>query len=253
MSLGEALPDDGTMPVGEVPVNTDHLHPPGWLSSVGPTIADEMPGWFAEFRPPEHPARRAAVLILAAPCAGARDRGSTEDPENVGFVLTERAHTMRAHAAQVAFPGGHEDPKDDGPTGCALREAEEEVGVRPETVAVVSQLPSLYMMPRQNMVTPVIGWWREPHPIGVVSEIEVARVELVPAAELLDPANRFTVVGPRGYRGPGFGARGLFVWGFTAQLLDAVFTTGGLTRPWDTDVVRPLPEVQLSAYGAGRA
>lgn len=227
------------------------LRPPAWLERIGPSIAEEMPRWFAEFRPPEFPSRRASVLILASPRAGAT--GDPAAPENVEFVLTERSHTLRSHAAQVAFPGGHQDPGDLGPTGCALREAEEEVGIRPETVQVVSELPSLYMQPRQNAVTPVIGWWAHPHPIGVASPAEVARVELVPASELLDPANRFTVIGPRGHRGPGFAVRGLFVWGFTAMLLDAVFTVGGLAVPYNRAVERTLPEIQLGAYRTGRA
>jgi hypothetical protein len=33
----------------------------------------------------------------------------------------------------------------------------------------------------------------------------------------------------------------MVVWGFTAGVLDAVLTAAGLTRPWDTSDVRPLP------------
>jgi hypothetical protein len=41
---------------------------------------------------------------------------------------------------------------------------------------------------------------------------------------------------------------GLFVWGFTAALLDAVLTLAGLTRPWDESAERPLPGHLLSPY-----
>ena len=39
----------------------------------------------------------------------------------IEVVLTERAADLRNHAAQVAFPGGHQDPDDDGPVGAAIR------------------------------------------------------------------------------------------------------------------------------------
>ena len=91
------------------------------------------------------------------------------------------------------------------------------------------------------VVTPVLAWWRTPHEVGPVDAAEVARVALVPVAELVDPAHRFTVRHPSGWLGPGFEAGGLFVWGFTAGLLDRLLEFGGWTRPWDRTVSRPLP------------
>ena len=52
---------------------------------------------------------------------------------------------------------------------------------------------------------------------------------------------RFTVTHPPGFRGSGFEAGGLFVWGFTAGLLDRLLAFGGWERPWDHDDVRELP------------
>lgn len=229
--------------------------PPEWLTKVGPSIEGVLPDWFAEFQPPEHPRRSSAVLILMAghESGVVGGGGAGAFGEGVDVVLTERSHHLRSHAAQVSFPGGHIDPTDAGPVEAALREANEEVGLRPNTVDIVDKLPALYMHPRQNAVTPVIGWWREPHPIGVVDHGEVAQVARVPVADLVNPANRFTVTGPRGYRGPGFWAGDMFVWGFTAKLLDAVFDLGGIAQPWDHDIVQPLPEVQIGMFRDGRA
>ena len=61
-------------------------------------------------------------------------------------------------------------------------------------------------------------------------------------ADLVEPAHRFTVHHPSGYLGPGFAAAGLFVWGFTAGVLDAVLRMGGWEQPWDPSVLPPLPE-----------
>lgn len=228
-------------------------NPPEWLTRVGPATHGVLPDWFAEFRPPPSPRRSSAVLILMAQHAGATPTGDVGGVGGVDVVLTERSHHLRSHAAQVSFPGGHIDPTDAGPVEAALREANEEVGLLPGTVEVVDKLPALYMRPRENAVTPVIGWWREPHPIGVVDHGEVAQVARVPVADLIDPVNRFTVTGPRGYKGPGFWAGDMFVWGFTAKLLDAIFALGGVALPWDETVERPLPEVQIGMYRRGRA
>lgn len=204
---------------------------PDWLARVQSRSLDAPPEWFQRFAPPPRPRRRAAVLILVG-----RDLDGTDD-----IILTERATTLRSHAGQVSFPGGAIDPGDSGPVAAALRESQEEVGVDPGSVDVVATLPSVYLAPSENAVTPVLGWWRAPGPIGVIDEREVARVVRVPVDVLLDPENRFSVLGPRGYRGPGFDVHGLFVWGFTAQLLTTLFDLAGLTRPWDEERIRSLP------------
>lgn len=216
---------------------------PEWLSRVAPTIRADLPPWFAQHPPPPDPPRRSAVLLLF----GGRHEvdGTTQ---GLDVVLTERSARMRSHAAQVAFPGGHVDPDDDGPIGAAVREAEEEVGVRPDSVEVVDALPPLYLTPSQMAVTPVLAWWSRPHPIGVIDDREVARVVRADVAHLLDPANRFTVTGPGGYRGPGFDVDGLFVWGFTATLLAHVLDVAGLDPGWDDSVHRPLPHRLLAPY-----
>jgi hypothetical protein len=148
---------------------------------------------------------------------------------------------LRKHAGQVAFPGGSVDADDASPVAAALREAEEEVGLDPESVEVVAEFPALFIPVSGFVVTPVLAWWRDPHPVAPGDPAEVARVELVPIAELVDPANRFSVPHPSGLVGPGFQAGGLFIWGFTAILLSGLLELGGWARPWDASVIRPLP------------
>ena len=107
---------------------------------------------------------------------------------------------------------------------------------------MVDVLPSLYLPPANFVVAPVLGWWSRPSPVTVRDAAEVHEVLSVPISHLVDPKSRFTVTHPSGYVGPGFDFDGLFIWGFTAGLLSAVLDFAGLTRPWDRDVRRPLPE-----------
>lgn len=208
---------------------------PQWLSPMLQSAHAVRATEWSRFTPPaDGSGRHSAVLMLFGSPNARRD-----DAE---VLLLQRASTLRSHAGQVAFPGGATDPTDASSTATALREAAEEVGVRPETVDVLAELPELFLPPSGFVVTPVLGHWREPHPVGVVDEREVAGVELVRLADLLDPANRFTVRHPSGFEGPGFAVSGLFVWGFTAGLLDRLLRLAGWERPWDRTRHRPLPD-----------
>jgi 8-oxo-dGTP pyrophosphatase MutT (NUDIX family) len=217
--------------------------PPEWLQPLVDAAvlarSSDLGRWAAV--PPDG-ARSAAVLVLFA-------RGSV-GPD---LLLIERSEALRNHAGQPAFPGGAADPTDGGPTGTALREAAEEVGLDPSGVTVVALLPEMYLPPTGFVVTPVIGWWHAPSAVGVADPVEVARVERVPVAELADPANRFRVSHPSGFVGPAFAVRGMTVWGFTAGLIDWLLMLGGWALPWNADDIRQLPRRAVELASRGRA
>jgi 8-oxo-dGTP pyrophosphatase MutT (NUDIX family) len=179
---------------------------------------------------------------------GEQETGALRDAAApVGDVLLiERAHDMRSHPRQVAFPGGAVDPGDDGPVAAALRESVEETGLDPSGVDVLGTLPAMFLPPSGYVVTPVLGWWREPSAVSVVDPREVASVHRVPLRELLDPANRFQVAHPSGYVGAAFRVSGLLVWGFTAGLLDRLMRLAGWEQPWDRDRREELPPEMVS-------
>jgi 8-oxo-dGTP pyrophosphatase MutT (NUDIX family) len=102
-------------------------------------------------------------------------------------LLTVRHEGLRAHAGQVAFPGGRIDPGDDGPVGGALREAWEEVGLQPERVDVVGTTRG-YATGSGYMITPVIGVIPDGLPFSR-QEMEVSAVFEVPLDHLVDEAH----------------------------------------------------------------
>jgi 8-oxo-dGTP pyrophosphatase MutT (NUDIX family) len=218
---------------------------PAWFDELVAGTRSAPAGELSRFTPPPGHLRRSAVLMLFAGPSGrdpsGRDSSGRDPSAGPDVLLTERSATMRSHAGQVAFPGGAIDVTDAGPSAAALREAEEETGLDPRGVEVAGHLPDLYLPVSDFAVTPVLAWWRRPSPVGVVDRGEVARVVRVPVAELLDPANRFRAVHPSGFTGPAFRAQGLFVWGFTAGLLDRVFHLSGWERPWDWNRLEDVP------------
>ncbi|WP_149180920.1 CoA pyrophosphatase [Streptomyces sp. TRM49041] len=215
-----------------VTVSVDGL--PRWLEPVARAAHGIAPEQLSRFLPPEQGGRQAAVLILF----GEGKRG----PE---LLLMERAGSLRSHAGQPSFPGGALDPEDGdpatlGPLRAALREAEEETGLDPDGVQVFAVLPRLFIPVSGFVVTPVLGWWKDPTPVGAVDPAETARVFTVPVADLTDPSNRSTAVHPSGHRGPAFLVESALVWGFTAGLIDRILHFAGWEEPWDRGRQVPL-------------
>ncbi len=57
-------------------------------------------------------------------------------------LMTKRALHLRSHAGEISFPGGvYEEDKDDDLLATALRETDEEVGVKIEASKVIAELP----------------------------------------------------------------------------------------------------------------
>ena len=151
----------------------------------------------------------AAVLLLIV-----------DHPGDPTVLLTQRTTHLSAHAGQIAFPGGSSDDGDVTPERTALREAEEEVGIPPERIALLGRLPE-YRTVTGFAVTPVVGW-AEPPLTYRPDPHEVADVFEVPLAFLLDPRNhRYESAFIRGrmrhYWAMPYGER--FIWGATAGML----------------------------------
>jgi 8-oxo-dGTP pyrophosphatase MutT (NUDIX family) len=217
---------------------------PGFLRQLRSASKEVDPKELSRFLPPEDDpgVRGSAVLILLA---------SGNDAEGPDVLLTERAWTLRSHAGQMSFPGGRVDPEDgagvEGLIRTSLREAEEETGLDPTGVEVFAVWPSLWVPVSNFAVSPVLAWWREPSPVAVVDPAEVASVHRVAIQALADPANRISCLHPSGFTGPAFTVGDLFIWGFTAGLLDKLLKLGGWARDWDPGNVVPLPDRLVEA------
>jgi 8-oxo-dGTP pyrophosphatase MutT (NUDIX family) len=94
------------------------------------------------------------------------------------ILLTRRHSDLPEHSGQVAFPGGRADPEDTSPEQTALREAYEEIGLKPQDVEVLGRLQD-YLTITNYRVTPVAGIIPWPYPLRPAQE-EVSRVFTIP-------------------------------------------------------------------------
>jgi 8-oxo-dGTP pyrophosphatase MutT (NUDIX family) len=101
------------------------------------------------------------------------------------LLFTRRSDQVEAHKGQVSFPGGATDEGETTPEQTALRETEEEIGVRQADVKILGRLSSLITV-SGFQVRPVVGVIPWPYAFKVAGG-EVARVFTIP---LLWLANR---------------------------------------------------------------
>ena len=144
--------------------------------------------------------------------------------EQLTVLLTLRPTHMNSHSGQIAFPGGKADPEDHDAIATALREAHEEVGLEPQFVEVIGQLP-IYTTGSAFIVTPVVALVDPGFTLKPNAE-EVADVFEVPLEFLMNPANhRHHVVDWGGEQRRWLsmpyldGNTERFIWGATAGML----------------------------------
>jgi len=141
------------------------------------------------------------------------------DRPQPGMLFLHRPSNMRAHAGEIAYPGGRIDPGEN-PVEAALREAWEELGIAPSLVQVVGAT-DLYRTGSGYEITPVVAV--VPADIEInPNPAEVAQWFEAPVDFVLDPANEvhktiehaerrhtFVEVDWRGHR----------IWGVTGAIM----------------------------------
>ncbi len=192
---------------GLLPAPSPAIFDPRTGRALGPSDWDLNPEFkddLAVMAPP----RPAAVLVPIV----------LREPLTV--LLTQRSHDMPSHPGQISFPGGKMEEIDSGPVACALREACEEIGLRPQFVEPLGFLDS-YRTGSGFQISPVVGFVRPGFSL-VLDEREVLEVFEVPLAFLMEEANHQKHA--REWRGRqrsyyAMPYEGRYIWGATAGML----------------------------------
>ncbi len=109
-------------------------------------------------------------------------------PAGPTLLFTRRTERVPSHKGEISFPGGAREPGEDA-VRAALREAEEEVGLAPDTVEPLGALDDVPSVAR-FIVTPVVAAIRAPPALFRTAEFEVHEPFELPLASLRDPAQR---------------------------------------------------------------
>jgi len=124
--------------------------PPGLVDpDIIPKTGDEGNDRMLEIVAREQPVRPAAVLIPVV------------DHDEPTVLLTQRSPHLSSHAGQISFPGGKIDATDASPLDAALREAEEEVGLKRDFIEPIGYL-DLYGTAFGFRILPTVAFLMNP-------------------------------------------------------------------------------------------
>jgi 8-oxo-dGTP pyrophosphatase MutT (NUDIX family) len=103
---------------------------------------------------------------------------------NCHLLFTKRSEEVKYHKGEISFPGGVVDEEDLELINTALREANEEIGLKESDVQIIGILDDILTI-TEFIVTPIVGLFPYPYPFKV-SEAEIAELIEVPLASLLE-------------------------------------------------------------------
>ena len=164
---------------------------------------------------PSERTRESAVLILFYP-----------SKNDIFVPLILRPQYDGVHGGQMAFPGGRAEKEDENLVRTAMREAQEEIGVRLTDIKVIGQLTKLYIPPSNFFVQPIIGCMNH-KPDFYPDAREVDKVIEVTLEEIINPE----IIGRKmlNVRGvevdaPFYQIQEHTVWGATAMMISELLT-----------------------------
>lgn len=160
-------------------------------------------------------AKQAGVLALFYP--------TLNNETNLALIL--RKTYKGVHSAQIGFPGGKFESVDRSLQETALRETEEEVGVKKESVSILKKLTEIYIPPSNFFVQPYLGITNT-IPQFKIQEEEVESLIEVPLAHFMDDSVKTIQTLSTSYAKnievPAFMLNDHLVWGATAMMLNEV-------------------------------
>jgi 8-oxo-dGTP pyrophosphatase MutT (NUDIX family) len=167
---------------------------------------------------PNERTRKSAVLVLFYPYSN-----------EIYFPLILRPAYDGVHSGQVAFPGGRYEKTDENLVRTALREAQEEIGLRLNDVKVLGILTELYIPASNFYVLPVVAaipyrpdFFPDPREVEDIFEIklkQIADVSIIGSSEIQVRGVQINA--------PHYEINGYKIWGATAMMISELLTVIG--------------------------
>lgn len=135
-------------------------------------------------------------------------------------LFTKRSDTVEHHKGQVSLPGGVCDPGDASLLDTALRETEEEIGLKASDVLVLGALDD-YVTRTNFVVSPFVGLIPYPYDF-TINDFEIHELFTVSVASLLAEENFHMATAIRDGRPRPqyfFRADPHVIWGITGRIL----------------------------------
>jgi 8-oxo-dGTP pyrophosphatase MutT (NUDIX family) len=170
---------------------------------------------------PNERTRESAILILFYPYKN-----------QIFMPLILRPLYDGVHGGQMAFPGGRVEKEDENLARTALREAQEEIGVRLTDIKIIGQLTKLYIPASNFYVQPVVGYMNF-KPDFYPDAREVDQVFEVTLEEINNPKiiSR-TILNVKGIEvdTPYYDIQNNVVWGATAKMISELLAIINLNQ-----------------------
>jgi 8-oxo-dGTP pyrophosphatase MutT (NUDIX family) len=145
-----------------------------------------------------------------------------ESGGDVFFPLIQRPLYTGVHSGQIGLPGGKVEEHDIDRIDTALRETEEEIGVKADDVKVLGKLTELYVQASHYNVMPVVGYLPY-QPKYIPDPEEVSRVIDGEVGDLISSEKRkvkeLLIRDKYRIMAPYFDIKNEIVWGATAMIL----------------------------------
>ncbi|GGN01699.1 coenzyme A pyrophosphatase [Dyadobacter beijingensis] len=166
--------------------------------------------------------RKSAVLILFYPYQN-----------HIYFPLILRPAYDGVHSGQVAFPGGRYELTDENLIRTALREAQEEIGLRLTDVKILGALTELFIPASNFHVLPVVAampyrpdFYPDPREVEDIFEIkleEISDVDIIGSSDIQVRGEQV--------HAPHYMVQGYKIWGATAMMISELLAVLNASGP----------------------
>ena len=192
-----------------------------FIENLKQCLANELPGKRGQClmspkvnnvemsRKPNKCYKKAGVLLLLFP-----------HKNKLSTVYIIRTEDDGEHSGQISLPGGAMENVDKDIIETALRETQEEIGMKKEDVEILGSLTPLYVPLSNYCVYPVVGF-TEVKPEFIPNPSEVADIIVAPLENLINPNNlgqKNISTKKHEWTAPYYNIDGEHIWGATAMI-----------------------------------